>query len=154
MIEVAATIQEVGERIDHITGSGVTVIGPALDGGWGITTRHNGFLVHLGISNIHLSPGKTALEANGRLYLAPKPENEQRPLSEVAIEGLPDNCGVFSLPEHYRVSRDPFGREQAEWLVTVAISGPGTTPYAWSGNTFLIRAAKPVTGNFNFDTFR
>lgn len=139
MIEVAETIEKAGERIHHITGPGATVIGPALDGGWGITTRHSGSLVHLGINNIHRPPGKTALEADGMLYLDPKPENEQRPLSELVREGLPDNCGVFSLPDHYRVSRDLSGREQAVWSVRVVIHGSGTSPSSWAQNTFLIR---------------
>lgn len=138
MAEFENTVEGVGKRLSQVTEPSITVIGPALDGGWGLTARHNGSLVHLGIRNPRSLPTSTTLVAEGTLYLDPIPDYSTRPLAELVREGLPPHCAILSLPDP-RISRDLFDRRQAEWTVKVVIEGPGQTPQSWGKNTFFIR---------------
>lgn len=126
MIETARRLQDVAVMLARVE-PGVTVAGPALDGGLGLTTKHNGYTVHLGIGPFHCrhDDDSTILIANGKLYLDPKPPDDGRPLIDLVRAGLPSNCALASLPGQHVVSRDPFQREQLEWQVGIVVSGLG-----------------------------
>lgn len=139
MIESARTLEEVADKLAKV-GPDITVAGPDLNGRWGLTTRHNGYSVHLGIGQLHQRhDGGATLIADGKLYLDPKPPDEGRPLNDLVREGLPGNCALYDLPDQYVISKDPFQRDQAEWKVRIVISGPGMGEVSNLGqNTFFI----------------
>lgn len=144
MIETARTVEEVAVKLAKVE-PGVTVAGPALDGGWGLTTRHNRYNVHLGFRQLHRRHvgEDTILIADGKLYLDPRPPDDGRPLTDLVREGLPSNCALFALPDQYVISRDPFDRPQVEWQVGIVVSGPGMEAPNWGQNCLFIVPQQP-----------
>lgn len=144
MIETARTLEEVAAKLAKLE-PGVTVAGPNLNGGWGLTTRHNGYNVHLEIGQLHQrhDGGSATLIADGKLYLDPKPPDEGRPLADLVREGLPGNCALYGLPNQYVISKDPFQGDQVEWKVRIIVSGPGMGVPNLGQNIFFIVPQQP-----------
>lgn len=138
MIEIARRLQDVADMLAKVE-PGVTVAGPDLNGGFGLTTRHNRYIVHLGIEQLRPchEGDSTTFIALGKLYLDPKPPDDGPPFVDLVRKGLPGNCGLYSLPDHV-ISTDLFGRDQVEWPVGIIVTGPGMAASNPGQNSFFI----------------
>lgn len=141
-IEFVNTLSEVAVKLAEIKPD-VTVAGPALNGGWGLTTEHDGYKVHLGIGQLHKRRESTSYVADGKLYLNLKALNNGRPLVDLLKAGLRDNFALSSLSDGHVLSKDPSGQDQFEWEVDIFVPERGLSEQSLAQDTFFITSKQP-----------